>query len=307
MPRGSWRSRRRRSPSRAPCSTPRSGGASPTRPSSPASSPGTARQPLHAGDGRRGRTGLRHLTRGLRPVRGPVTRASARRNRGGTVRRGDPAGTGPGPQGRHDARGHRRGAPRRGRRWRSWPDCGRSCAEASVVTAGNASSLNDGASAIVVASEAAVERYGLTPRARILDGASAGVAPEIMGIGPVPATRKVLERTGLTVGDLGAIELNEAFASQSLAVHARAEARPGDRQRGRRRHRPRPPARLLRFTPGRHPAGPAGARRRARAANSASRPCAWASARAPPACGGRVMAESRWRTADIGALRPPVS
>jgi acetyl-CoA acetyltransferase family protein len=88
----------------------------------------------------------------------------------------------------------------------------------SVVTAGNASSLNDGASAIVVASEAAVERYDLTPRARILDGASAGVAPEIMGIGPVPATRKVLERAGLAVGDLGAVELNEAFASQSLAV-----------------------------------------------------------------------------------------
>ncbi len=87
----------------------------------------------------------------------------------------------------------------------------------AVVTAGNASTLNDGASAIVVASEAAVEKYGLRPRARILDGASAGVAQEIMGIGPVPATRKVLERTGLTVGDLASVELNEAFASQSLA------------------------------------------------------------------------------------------
>ncbi|PYI39463.1 3-oxoadipyl-CoA thiolase [Arthrobacter psychrolactophilus] len=88
----------------------------------------------------------------------------------------------------------------------------------SVVTAGNASTLNDGASAIIVASEAAIKRYGLTPRARILEGGSAGVAPELMGIGPVPATRKVLERAGLTVGDLGAVELNEAFASQSLAV-----------------------------------------------------------------------------------------
>ncbi|MFW3385566.1 UNVERIFIED_CONTAM: acetyl-CoA C-acyltransferase [Kocuria sp. CPCC 205274] len=87
----------------------------------------------------------------------------------------------------------------------------------SVVTAGNASTLNDGASAIVVASEAAVEKYGLRARARILDGASAGVAQEVMGIGPVPATRKVLERTGLSVGDLAAVELNEAFASQSLA------------------------------------------------------------------------------------------
>ena len=86
-----------------------------------------------------------------------------------------------------------------------------------VVTAGNSSSLNDGASAVIVASQAALERYGLTPRARILDGASAGVPPEIMGIGPVPATRKVLDRTGLSIADLGAVELNEAFATQSLA------------------------------------------------------------------------------------------
>ncbi|TJY69891.1 acetyl-CoA C-acyltransferase [Arthrobacter sp. CAU 1506] len=87
-----------------------------------------------------------------------------------------------------------------------------------VVTAGNSSSLNDGASAIVIASEAAVNKFGLTPRARIVDGASAGVAPEIMGIGPVPATRKVLDRAGWNIDDLGAVELNEAFATQSLAV-----------------------------------------------------------------------------------------
>ena len=87
----------------------------------------------------------------------------------------------------------------------------------TVVTAGNASTLNDGASAIIVASEAALQKYGLVPRARILDGASAGVAPEVMGIGPVPASRKVLERTGVGVGELAAVELNEAFASQSLA------------------------------------------------------------------------------------------
>ncbi|MEC5198906.1 3-oxoadipyl-CoA thiolase [Arthrobacter sp. PL16] len=86
-----------------------------------------------------------------------------------------------------------------------------------IVTAGNSSSLNDGASAVIVASEAAIRRYGLTPRARILDGASAGVPPEIMGIGPVPATQKVLGRTGLSIADLGAVELNEAFATQSLA------------------------------------------------------------------------------------------
>jgi acetyl-CoA C-acetyltransferase len=88
----------------------------------------------------------------------------------------------------------------------------------SVVTAGNSSALNDGASAIVVASAEAVEKYGLVPRARVVVGASVGVAPEVMGIGPVPATRKALERAGLTLADLGSIELNEAFATQSLAV-----------------------------------------------------------------------------------------
>jgi acetyl-CoA acetyltransferase family protein len=96
----------------------------------------------------------------------------------------------------------------------------------SVVTAGNSSSLNDGASAIIVASEAAIERLGLTPRARIIDGASAGCEPEIMGIGPVPATQKVLKRSGLSVGDLAAVELNEAFATQSLACIRRLGLEP---------------------------------------------------------------------------------
>ncbi|BDZ39005.1 thiolase family protein [Microbacterium suwonense] len=86
-----------------------------------------------------------------------------------------------------------------------------------VVTAGNASSLNDGASAIVVASADAVQRHGLRVRARIVASASAALAPEIMGLGPVPATEKALQKAGLTVADLGAIELNEAFATQSLA------------------------------------------------------------------------------------------
>ncbi len=86
-----------------------------------------------------------------------------------------------------------------------------------VVTAGNSSSLNDGASAVIVASGEAVARYGLTPRARIVASQAAGVAPEIMGIGPVPATRKALAKAGWSVGDLGAVELNEAFATQSLA------------------------------------------------------------------------------------------
>ncbi|ALD64622.1 MULTISPECIES: thiolase family protein [Micrococcaceae] len=87
----------------------------------------------------------------------------------------------------------------------------------SVVTAGNASTLNDGASAILVVSERAIQKYGLTPRARIVDGQAAGLAQEIMGMGPVPATNKVLSRAGLSISDIGAMEINEAFASQSLA------------------------------------------------------------------------------------------
>ncbi|MDO5669751.1 MAG: acetyl-CoA C-acyltransferase [Corynebacterium sp.] len=87
-----------------------------------------------------------------------------------------------------------------------------------VVTAGNSSSLNDGASAILVVSEAAVEKYGLKPRAKVIANANAGLAPEIMGLGPIPATRKVLERAGWNLGSVDAVELNEAFATQSLAV-----------------------------------------------------------------------------------------
>ncbi len=85
------------------------------------------------------------------------------------------------------------------------------------VTAGNASGVNDGAAAVILASEAAVRRHGLTPRARILGLASAGVPPRIMGIGPVPATQKLMERLGLKISDFDLIELNEAFASQVLA------------------------------------------------------------------------------------------
>ncbi|UBU09304.1 thiolase family protein [Nonomuraea gerenzanensis] len=86
-----------------------------------------------------------------------------------------------------------------------------------VITAGNSSSLNDGAAAVVVVSERFLERHGLTPRARLVAAAHVGVPPEIMGIGPVPATRKALERAGWDVADLDAVELNEAFAAQSLA------------------------------------------------------------------------------------------
>ncbi|HMM14350.1 MAG TPA: 3-oxoadipyl-CoA thiolase [Parvibaculum sp.] len=90
--------------------------------------------------------------------------------------------------------------------------------QGGTVTAGNASGVNDGACAMIVASGEAVEAHGLTPRARIVAMATAGVPPRIMGIGPAPATRKVLEKAGLNIGDIDVIELNEAFAAQGLAV-----------------------------------------------------------------------------------------
>jgi acetyl-CoA acyltransferase len=90
--------------------------------------------------------------------------------------------------------------------------------EGGSVTAGNASGVNDGAAAMLVASEAAAKRHGLRPRARIVAVATAGVPPRIMGVGPAPATRKVLEKAGLSLSDIEVIELNEAFAAQALAV-----------------------------------------------------------------------------------------
>jgi len=87
-----------------------------------------------------------------------------------------------------------------------------------TVTAGNASGINDGACALLLASEAAVKKHGLTPKARVIAAATAGVAPRIMGMGPAPATKKVLAKTGLTIAQMDVIELNEAFASQALAV-----------------------------------------------------------------------------------------
>jgi len=87
-----------------------------------------------------------------------------------------------------------------------------------TVTAGNASGVNDGACALILANEAAAQRHGLTPRARVVGMATAGLAPRIMGMGPAPATRKVLELTGLSLAQMDVIELNEAFAAQGLAV-----------------------------------------------------------------------------------------
>jgi acetyl-CoA acyltransferase len=90
--------------------------------------------------------------------------------------------------------------------------------QGGTVTAGNASGVNDGAAALIIASEAAAKKYGLTPIARILGGAAAGVAPRIMGIGPAPATQKLCARLGIKPTDFDVIELNEAFASQGIAV-----------------------------------------------------------------------------------------
>jgi acetyl-CoA acyltransferase len=87
-----------------------------------------------------------------------------------------------------------------------------------TVTAGNASGVNDGACALLLASEAAARRHGLTPKARILGMATAGVAPRVMGIGPAPASQKLLQQLGMTIDQMDVIELNEAFASQGLAV-----------------------------------------------------------------------------------------
>jgi acetyl-CoA acyltransferase len=87
-----------------------------------------------------------------------------------------------------------------------------------TITAGNASGINDGACALLIASEAAVKKYGLTPRARILASAVAGIAPRVMGMGPVPASKKALAKAGLKLDQMDVVELNEAFASQALAV-----------------------------------------------------------------------------------------
>lgn len=87
-----------------------------------------------------------------------------------------------------------------------------------TITAGNASGVNDGAAAVIIASEAGVKRHGLTPRARFVTGAAVGVAPRVMGIGPAPASQKVLAKAGLNISDMDVIEINEAFSSQSLAT-----------------------------------------------------------------------------------------
>ncbi|WP_431268424.1 acetyl-CoA C-acyltransferase [Dankookia sp. P2] len=120
------------------------------------------------------------------------------------------------------------------------------------VTAGNASGVNDGSAALIVASEAAVKKYGLTPRARVVAAATAGVAPRIMGFGPAPATRRVLEKAGLTLSEIDVIELERGLRGAGAGRHPRP--RPGRRRRAReperRRHRAWPPARHVRRAAG---------------------------------------------------------
>ena len=99
-----------------------------------------------------------------------------------------------------------------------WPDLKTPFRENGSVTAGNASGVNDGAAVLIVASGGAVKTHGLTPLARITGVTSVGVAPRIMGIGPLPATQKLLARKQMEVGEIELIELNEAFAAQALAV-----------------------------------------------------------------------------------------
>ena len=116
--------------------------------------------------------------------------------------------------------------------------------QGGVITAGNASGVNDDAAALIIASEQQAAIQGLTPRARIVAMATAGVEPRLMGLGPVPAVRKVLERAGLNINDMDLIELNEAFAAQALGV-LRQLGVPDDAAHGksqRRRHRVRPSA-----------------------------------------------------------------
>ena len=100
--------------------------------------------------------------------------------------------------------------------------------EGGTVTAGNASGVNDGAAALLIASEATMKRYGLTPLARIVAGATAGVEPRIMGMGPAPATEKLMAQTGTAMADYSVIELNEAFAAQAIPVLRRLGVDPSD-------------------------------------------------------------------------------
>ena len=154
---------------------------------------------------------------------------------------------------------------------------------------------------MIIASEAAAKANGLTPRARILAAVSAGVPPRVMGIGPVPATRKLLAKLGMTAKDFDTIELNEAFAAQALAVLRQLGLADdaGEREPERRRDRARPSARRLGRPADDHRAQPA---RGAPAASAPSAPCASASARASR---WRWSGSSSWTAGCTGSRQHP--
>ncbi len=119
------------------------------------------------------------------------------------------------------------------------------------ITAGNSSQVSDGAAAVLLMTREKAEALGLKPRARIVDQTTVGVDPVIMLTGPIPATRKILERNSMAIDDIDLVEINEAFASVARRLAARARSRHGPGQRQRRRDRARPPARLDRRPPDR--------------------------------------------------------
>ena len=133
--------------------------------------------------------------------------------------------------------------------------------EDGKITAGNSSQVSDGAAAVLLMTREKADALGLKPRARIFDQTTVGVDPVIMLTGPIPATRKLLERNGMTMDDIDLVEINEAFASVARRLAPRARTRHGPGQRQRRRDRPRPPARLDRRPPDHHPAARDGALR----------------------------------------------
>ena len=213
---------------------------------------GPLRRGHHARDGRARRRGAWDRPGGSGCLRLPQSAARRRGLACGLLRERDRGGDDHRQEGRRRSRSRRTSTRVPRRPSRAWPRLGPIVRAGGTVTAGNASGVNDGAAALLIASEAAAARHGLTPLARIVSSAVAGVAPRVMGIGPVPATRKVLARTGLTLADVDVIELNEAFAAQALAVAARARAAGRRRtcEPERRRDRDRPSARRERRPPG---------------------------------------------------------
>ena len=149
--------------------------------------------------------------------------------------------------------------------------------ENGTVTAGNACPLNDGAAAVLVMSEEKAKALGLEPRARIIASSVAAIRPEIMGLGPIPAVKAVLEQAGMTIDDIDVVELNEAFAAQVVPCREELGHRPREAQPVRRRDRARPPVRDDRRAHHDHAAQrPRRDRRHDTASRRCASPAAWA-------------------------------